>query len=74
MISSSSVSVNAEFQQVPPGFEGEAITATVMGDVELQVCGHFGTAKLFMSVSDGRKNLTIHPGPTPAALASLSME
>ena len=74
MISSSSVSVNAEFQQVPPGFEGEAITATVMGDVELQVCGHFGTAKLFMSVSDGRKNLTFHPGPTTAALASLSME
>ena len=42
LLDSVSVSLNAEFQQMPPGFEGEAITATVMGDVELQVCGHFG--------------------------------
>ena len=74
IVSSPSVSVNAEFQQVLPGFEGEVITATVMGNVEVATCGHFGTAKLFMSVSDGRMNLTFHPGPTPATLASLSTE
>ena len=74
IVSSPSVSVNAEFQQVLPGFEGEVITATVMGNVEVATCGHFGTAKLFMSVSDGRLNLTFHPGPTPTTLASLSTE
>ena len=74
IVSSPSVSVNAEFIQVLPGFEGEDITDTVMGDVEVATCGHFGTAKLFMNASDGGLRLSFHPHPIPAAHASLSME
>ena len=74
IVSSPSVSVNAEFIQVLPGFEGEDITDTVMGDVEVATCGNFGTAKLFMNASDGGLRLSFHPHPIPAAHASLSME
>ena len=74
IVTSPSVSVNAEFQQVLPGFEAEDITDTVMGDVNVATCGHFGTAKLFMNASDGGLRLSFHPHPIPAAHASLSME
>ena len=74
IMSSPSVSVNAEFKQVLPGFEAEDITDTVMGDVEVATCGHFGAAKLFMNASDGGLRLSFHPRPIPAAHASLSME
>lgn len=57
-----------------PGFEAEDITDTVMGDVEVATCGHFGTARLFMNSSDGGLRLSFHPHPIPAAHASLSIE
>ena len=74
IVTSPSVSVNAEFRQVLPGFEAEDITDTVMGDVNVATCGHFGTAKLSMNASDGGLHLSFHPRPIPAAHASLSME
>ena len=74
IISSPSVSVNAEFQQVLPGLGRADVAETVMGNVEMAVCGHFGVAKLLLNASDGGLRLSFHPGPIPTGLASLSTE
>ena len=70
IFTSPSVSVNAEFNEVPPQFQAEDITETVMGSVEVALCthSHNGVARLRMNASDGNVSVVFVPSPAPKAL------
>jgi len=59
IVSSPTISVNAEFLQVPPEFQGEDITETVMGSVEVAFCSRLGATHLRFNVTDGNLSTTL---------------